>query len=125
MQEFNTTLDTTNGHDYNDQKFNVVLEPLTENKHLVGDINETYSLSGFTIHLVRSPTPFLMNTLFPTGLLTSTSLIGFLVPVGMVPGRMALLVTIFLMLVNISNNERNRGPVVSEFSALYKKVMAW
>ena len=98
---------------------------MTENKHLVGDINETYSLSGFTIHLVRSPTPFLMNTLFPTGLLTSTSLIGFLVPVAMVPGRMALLVTIFLMLVNISNNERNRGPVVSEFSALYKKVMAW
>ena len=42
-----------------------------------------------------------------------TSFIGFLIPADKVPGRMALLVTIFLMLVNISNTELNRGPVVS------------
>ena len=53
------------------------------------------------------------KTYLPTGLLTMTSFIGFLIPADKVPGRMALLVTIFLMLVNISNTELNRGPVVS------------
>ena len=71
------------------------------------------SLSGFTAILKRSPTPFLMNTYLPTGLLTVASFIGFLIPVDMVPGRMALLVTIFLMLVNIRSTEQRTGPVVS------------
>ena len=31
----------------------------------------------------------------------------------MIPGRMALLVTIFLMLVNISNSEKTDGPNVN------------
>ena len=75
--------------------------------------NETYSLSGFTLILDRSICPFFMNIYLPTSLLTMASFIGFLIPVDKVPGRMALLVTIFLMLVNISSTERNKGPVVS------------
>ena len=55
-----------------------------------------------------------MNTYLPTLLLTLASFIGFVIPVAIVPGRMALLVTIFLMLVNISSTERNRGPVVRQ-----------
>ena len=115
---FTTQLDITNKHEYNhDEKFDVNLEPLQEIKYFDQDSNETYSLSGFTIYLARSPTPFVINTLFPTGVLTLTSAISFLIPVDMVPGRMALLVTIFLMLVNISNAEKKRGPVVSEMKA--------
>ena len=34
----------------------------------------------------------------------------------MVPGRMALLVTIFLMLVNIRGTEERTGPVVSQLT---------
>ena len=47
--------------------------------------------------------------------LTLASFIGFLIPVEMVPGRMALLVTIFLMLVNIRSTEKRTGPIVSYF----------
>ena len=72
-----------------------------------------YPTSGFTIELTRSPTPFYMNTYLPTGLLTLASFIGFVIPVEIVPGRMALLVTTFLMLVNIKSTERYVGPVVS------------
>ena len=71
-----------------------------------------YSRSGFAVVLTRDPSPFFTNTYLPTGLLTIISFIGFVIPVDMVPGRMALLVTIFLMLVNISTTERNRGPIV-------------
>ena len=54
-----------------------------------------------------------MNTYLPTALLTIASFISFLIPVDVVPGRMALLVTIFLMLVNIRATERRMGPFVS------------
>ena len=88
----------------------MALENLTSYSYVDG--NETYSKSGFTLVLKRSPTPFFMNVYLPTALLTISSFIGFMIPVDVVPGRMALLVTTFLMLVNISSTERNRGPVV-------------
>ena len=72
---------------------------------------------GFHVVLKRNPNPFYINTYLPTGLLTIISFIGFVIPVDLVPGRMALLVTIFLMLVNISSTERNRGPIVSVYIA--------
>ena len=79
-------------------------------------LNEEFSLTGFDVAMKRSPTPFYMNTYLPTGLLTLTTLIGFIIPVKAEEGRrMALLVTVFLMLVNISSTERNRGPVVRHF----------
>jgi hypothetical protein len=48
----------------------------------------------------------------PTTAMVLVSFISFIVPVEMVPGRMALLVTIFLMLVNIGNSARSRLPMV-------------
>ena len=72
----------------------------------------TYSLSGFALELKRNPIPYLTNTYLPTILLTMISFIGFVIPVDIVPGRMALLVTIFLMLVNMNSTERIRGPKV-------------
>ena len=55
-----------------------------------------------------------MNTLLPTLMLTVMSFISFLIPVEMVPGRMALIVTLFLMFVNIKSTEQSRGPMVSK-----------
>ena len=76
-------------------------------------LSESYATTGFTVKLTRSPAPFYTNTYLPTGLLTLASFIGFVIPVEIVPGRMALLVTTFLMLVNIKSTERYVGPVVS------------
>ena len=82
---------------------------------------EAFSLIGFLVELKRNTSPFYTNTYLPTGLLTIISFIGFVIPVDMVPGRMALLVTIFLMLVNISTTERNRGPMAREVSKLVER----
>ena len=95
-----------------DVKFDFFVEELTADEFPFPGTNETFSRSGFTLIMERSPTPFFMNTYIPTALLTLSSFIGFLIPVDMVPGRMAVLVTTFLMLVNISNTERDRGPEV-------------
>ena len=94
------------------EKFDLSLEKLNSGTYFNRDTNETFSTSGFTIILERSPARFFVNIYLPTFLLTIASFIGFLIPVEMVPGRMALLVTIFLMLVNVSSTEQNRGPVV-------------
>ena len=96
------------------EKFDIYLSPLLNTSFQRFGNNQTYSMSGFTFTLDRSITPFFMNIYLPTSLLTIAAFIGFLIPVDMVPGRMALLVTIFLMLVNISSTERNEGPVVSQ-----------
>ena len=85
-------------------------------------LHGSYPTTGFTVELRRSPAPFYTNTYLPTGLLTLASFIGFVIPVEIVPGRMALLVTTFLMLVNIKSTERYVGPVVSsveKFSRCY------
>ena len=76
------------------------------------DTNETFSKIGLTLILERSPTRFYVNIYIPTALLTIASLISFLIPVDLLAGRMALLVTIFLMLVNIGSTEQSKGPVV-------------
>ena len=111
LQEFNTTIRL--GANATHEKFDLSLEMSKSITLIDEDTNETFSKSGFTVILERSPTRFYINIYLPTFLLTIASFIGFLIPVDMVPGRMALLVTIFLMLVNISNTEQNRGPIVS------------
>ena len=88
--------------------FDIKFSPLSDKTQK----KEEFSLAGFYVNMKRSPIPYYMNVYLPTGLLTITSLIGFLIPPDIVPGRMALLVTIFLMMVNISSTERNRGPRV-------------
>ena len=73
-----------------------------------------YSIAGFKMVLRRSVKPFIINVYLPTSLLVAVSFIGFLIPAEMVPGRMALIVTTFLMLVNIENSHRKDGPKVRE-----------
>ena len=110
MQEFNATVGLSDKVYH--EKFDIFLENLMSNSSFDTDKNETFSQTGFNLVLDRSPTKFVINIYIPTFLLTIASFIGFLIPVEVVPGRMALLVTIFLMLVNISDTEQNRGPIV-------------
>ena len=80
-----------------------------------------YSIAGFKMVLRRSVKPFIINVYLPTSLLVAVSFIGFLIPADMVPGRMALIVTTFLMLVNIENSHRKDGPKV-RVNAAFKQV---
>ena len=106
MQVFLTSIDYTSANNKTEM-FDLTFEPLELTTSNLG-----FSLSGLKVIMKRMPMPFVITTYVPTGLLTTTAFIGFVVPVDKVPGRMALLVTIFLMLVNISSMERNRGPAV-------------
>jgi len=62
-----------------------------------------YSLAGFEMILRRHFSHYVINYYLPSGLFVVVSWISFLVPADVIPGRMALLVTLFLVLVNIFN----------------------
>ena len=59
-----------------------------------------------------------METYIPTTLFVATSFISFLIPPEVVPGRMALLVTILLVLVNIFLGVSDEVPNTSGLSCI-------
>ena len=65
------------------------------------------------VYTVRAVTRYL-----PTGLLVMISWISFFIPPDIVPGRMALLVTIFLMIINLSASSRVVAPRAKALTAL-------
>ena len=115
LQKFIRTGDTSNIRK-SANTYDWYIEPTLAQTWQHEHTGDNTSMIGLDVTLTRNPSPFYTNTYLPTILLTIISFIGFVIPVDMVPGRMALLVTIFLMLVNISSTERNRGPIVSAYT---------
>ena len=95
-------------------KYEVVFEELpSENRTMIAEaVGKPYSVAGFQFRLTRVFGQIFTNTYLPCMMLLLISFIGFFNPVQMVPGRMALLVTIFLMLVNITTSLKATGPRV-------------
>ena len=83
-----------------------------------------FSVAGFEMVLERHLSHYLITYYLPSGLSLSpssdyrdlsglfvvVSWISFMVPPDIIPGRMALLVTLFLVLVNIFNNITTNTP---------------
>ena len=61
---------------------------------------------------------YLVQVYLPSGMFVITSWVSFLIKPEIVPGRMALLVTLFLVLINIFNSVRERAPISSSLNAL-------
>ena len=96
-------------------RYAIGFHPLKSNLSYSRLSDEHHSFAGFRIHAERHLQPYVMNVYLPTGALVAISFIGFLIPVEQIPGRMALIITIFLMLINVSASERYRGPLVSKY----------
>ena len=60
----------------------------------------------------------------PSGLFVVVSWVSFLIPPEVVPGRMALLVTLFLVLTNIFNTITNVSPNVEGMTAIASWMIA-
>ena len=69
-----------------------------------------FSVAGFEMILARHLSHYLITYYLPSGLFVVVSWISFLIPPEIVPGRMSLLVTLFLVLVNIFNNITTNTP---------------
>ncbi len=80
-----------------------------------------YQVAGFTMTMKRQYTPFLFNYYLPSGLLVVISWGSFAIPPGVIPGRIALIVTTFLSLVNIANSAFSNFPIAQGVN--YMQVM--
>ncbi len=72
-------------------------------------------MAGFELTLRRKVSHYIITYYLPSGMFVIVSWISFLVPPDIVPGRMTLLVTVFLVLVNIFNTITTNIPKESAY----------
>merc|ERR1719384_2871191 len=77
-----------------------------------------FSVAGFEMKLNRHVSHYLITYYLPSGLFVIVSWISFVVPPDIIPGRMALLVTLFLVLVNIFNTVTTNTPKAEGLTAI-------
>ena len=66
----------------------------------------SYASCGFQVRVQRKQMQFVVQVYLPSFMFVVTSWVSFLIKPEVVPGRMALLVTLFLVLINIFNSVR-------------------
>jgi len=116
---------------YNDTRKNTILDyqveiyPLKPEDRTYIWLNiGNYSLTGFEMKLTRNYMKYLFNYYLPSGLFVIVSWSSFLIPPEIVPGRMTLLVTLFLVLINIFNNITITSPNTETMTALSAWMIA-
>ena len=77
-----------------------------------------YSTCGFTISYWRSKTQLFFQVYLTAGMLVIVSWASFIINPHIVPGRMGLLVTLLLVLVNIFNSFKSSSPPSTNLNAL-------
>ena len=82
-----------------------------------------YVRAGFQINLYRRLFPFVLAYFLPSFLLVQISFISFYIDPDVVPGRMALLITLVLMLINLSNSSRSEAPKVRSNSETARSLI--
>ena len=88
-----------------------------------GDLGN-YSMAGFKMVLERHVSTYIITYYLPSGLFVIVSWISFLIPMEVVPGRMSLLVTLFLVLVNIFNTVTTNTPKAEGLTAIEAWMLA-
>merc|ERR1711971_340073 len=66
----------------------------------------------------RKQMQFVVQVYLPSAMFVIVSWVSFLVKPEVVPGRMAMLVTLFLVLINIFNSVREQAPISSRLNAV-------
>merc|ERR1712002_556564 len=105
--------------------YDISIEPLkAEDKVLDYGSLGNFSLSGFEMVLTRYVSTYIIAYYLPSGLFVIVSWISFLIPMDVIPGRMALLVIVFLLLVNIFNTVTTNTPKAEGLTAIEAWMLA-
>lgn len=87
-------------------------------------IGMNYSTAGFEMILSRKMSFYIITYYLPSGLFVVISWISFLINPEVIPGRMTMLVTLFLVLINIHNTIQTNSPKAEGFTAIKTWVIA-
>ncbi|XP_059096027.1 glycine receptor subunit alpha-2-like [Tigriopus californicus] len=94
------------------------INKLSEKDQTYFALTGNYSVAGFELTLRRKVSHYIITYYLPSGMFVIVSWISFLVPPDIVPGRMTLLVTVFLVLVNIFNTITTNIPKAEGLTAI-------
>merc|ERR1712051_264745 len=85
-----------------------------------------YAACGFQIFLQRKHQPLIYQIYIPCCLFVSVSWISFVIDPKVIPGRMSLLVILFLVIINVFNNVRSQAPssASSRLNAIDQFIMS-
>ena len=103
--------------------YSVKIRELPEEKQNYVAITGNYSVAGFEMTLKRKVSHYIITCYLPSGMFVIVSWISFLIPPDIVPGRMTLLITVFLVLVNIFNTITTNIPKAEGLTAIEAWVM--
>ena len=95
-------------------QFDASIVNLTDSEYTDFWEGESWSISGFKVRLRRRYWKYVFSYYLTSGLFVVTSWVSFLVPVDDVNARMALLVTILLVLVTVYNSVIEMAPKAQE-----------
>ncbi len=101
-----------------------ILKLRDEDAVYIGGSLGNFSLAGFEIVLSRYVSTYIITYYLPSGLFVIVSWISFLIPMDITPGRMQLLVTLFLVLVNIFNTVTTNTPKAEGLTAIEAWMLA-
>ena len=98
--------------------YQVSLSQITEEDRIFVYSGANYSVTGLEMKLIRNSQKYLYIYYLPSGLFVVVSWVSFLIPPEVVPGRMAMLITLFLVLINIFNIVTTNSPNVEGMTAI-------
>ena len=96
----------------------IQIENLPEKYKVVDLPSGHYAACGFQVSMQRKQMQYQIQVYLPSFMFVVTSWVSFLIKPEVVPGRMALLVTLFLVLINIFNSVREQAPISSRLNAV-------
>lgn len=99
---------------------------LSRSKRTVRLASGQYAACGFQIYLKRKHQPMIYQIYIPCCLFVMVSWISFIIDPKVIPGRMSLLVILFLVIINIFNNVRSQAPLSasSRLNAIDQFIMS-
>ena len=117
------TVSCTSEFTYSDEtqrklQYSISINPLPEAQSTVIGPFGNFSACGFSVSLIRKRSQTFCQVYLTSILFVIVSWVSFLIKPEVVPGRIGLLVTIFLVLVNIFDGAKSVAPVSENLNAI-------
>ena len=95
--------------------YHVTIAPQSPDESLLQFYGVNYSYAGFTVDISRRLSSYVFNYYMPTGSFVVISWVNFLIPTTgkMLIGRLMILVTLFLVLINIFLSAKSINPATA------------
>ena len=94
------------------------IEPLPEDNRTFVYEGKRYAVCGVHLLLERTRQQIFFQVYLTSTMFVVVSWVSFIIKPDVVPGRMGVLVTIFLVLINIFNNVKGNAPVPTSLNAV-------